>query len=106
MACGLWLQRDAQGVVTGARFAFGGLAATVKRAAAAEAAVLGQPWTTTTAEAAAQALQQDFQPLTDLRASAAYRRTVAANLLRRFGLATRAADPLAADQLHVMLTTP
>lgn len=106
VACGLWLRLDDDGMVQDARFAYGGMAAIVKRADGAEAAVRGQPWTAPTLDAAMQALQQDFQPLTDLRASAAYRRLVAANLLRRFWLATRAPTPLAAGQLHVMLATP
>lgn len=106
VACGLHLQRDAAGVVTGARFAFGGMAAVVKRAAAAEAAVLGQPWTEATLQAAQQALRQDFSPLTDLRASAAYRRTVSANLLRRFWLATRSDAPATAAELDVMEVAP
>ena len=106
VACGLWLRLDDDCMVQDARFAYGGMAAIVKRADGAEAAVRGQPWTAPTLDAAMQALQQDFQPLTDLRASAAYRRLVAANLLRRFWLATRAPTPLAAGQLHVMLATP
>lgn len=106
VACGLWLLRDDDGVVRDVRFAFGGMAATVKRAALAEQAVRGRPWDETALQAAMQALQQDFQPLTDLRASAAYRRTVAAQLLRRFWLATRADAPLAPAQLHVMLAAP
>lgn len=76
------------------RFAFGGLAATVKHAPAAEAAVLGGPWTEAAAESAAAALAQDFRPLTDMRASAAHRLRVAQNLLRRFWLETRPDAPL------------
>jgi xanthine dehydrogenase small subunit len=76
------------GVVREARFAFGGMAAIVKRAAAAEAAVIGQPWTAATAAAAAAALPQDFQPLTDMRASAGYRLTVAKNLFTKLWLET------------------
>ena len=76
------------------RFAFGGMAATVKHAARAEAAVLGQPWTEATLDAAVAALAQDFQPLSDMRASAAYRLQVAQNLLRRYWLETRPVDPL------------
>ena len=69
-----------------------------KRAAAAEAALLGQPWNEATLRAPRMAaLAQDFKPLTDMRASAAYRLQVAQNLLRRFWLETRAAaQPLAA----------
>jgi xanthine dehydrogenase small subunit len=71
-----------------ARFAFGGMAAIVKRAAQAEAAVVGQPWTEAAARAAADALALDFQPLTDMRASDAYRLKVAQNLLRKLWLET------------------
>ena len=82
------------GVVQSARLAFGGMAATVRRAPQAEAALTGRPWTEATLQAAMAALAQDFTPLTDLRASAAYRRQVAANLLRRCWLETRPQDPL------------
>ncbi len=72
------------GTVTAARLAFGGMAGIPKRAAAAEAALLGQPWTEATVRAAGSALAQDFQPLSDMRASAAYRMTAAQNLLLRY----------------------
>ncbi len=85
VACGLQLA-IADGRVTGARIAFGGMAATPKRAARAEAALVGQPWTAETVAAAQAALAEDFAPLTDWRASADYRATVARNLLRRFWL--------------------
>ncbi|HEY9107465.1 MAG TPA: xanthine dehydrogenase small subunit, partial [Roseateles sp.] len=74
------------GSVQQARFVFGGMAAIVKRAAAAEAAVVGQPWVEATAEAAAQALVNDFKPMTDMRASDGYRMKVAQNLLRKLWL--------------------
>ena len=57
-----------------------------KRAARAEAALTGQPFAAETFEAAARAVAGDFQPLSDWRASAEYRSTVAANLFRRFWL--------------------
>lgn len=72
------------GTIARARIAFGGMAATPRRASAAEAALIGQPFAEASFEAAARALAQDFTPLTDMRASAAYRATVAANLIRRF----------------------
>ncbi|MHA7875835.1 xanthine dehydrogenase small subunit [Roseivivax sp.] len=74
------------GVITGARIAFGGMAATPRRAPGAEAALLGQPFGAAAFEAAAKALAQDCQPLTDWRASAEYRALAAQNLLRRFHL--------------------
>ncbi|SNR63508.1 xanthine dehydrogenase small subunit [Paracoccus sediminis] len=74
------------GTITDARVCFGGMAGVPKRAAGAEAALTGQPFARDTFEAAARAVTGDFQPLTDMRASADYRRTVAANLFRRFWL--------------------
>ena len=100
LAAGLWLQRDGD-TVTEARFAFGGLAGIVKRAAGAEAAVRGQRWTEATVQAAMAALDDDFQPLSDLRASASYRRRSARNLLQRLWLETRADAPLAASETSV-----
>jgi xanthine dehydrogenase small subunit len=81
--CGAFALRIADGVVTEARIAFGGMAGIPARAPGCEAALTGQPWNAATAEAAAQALAADYTPLDDLRGSAAYRRSVAANLLRR-----------------------
>ncbi|WP_068877667.1 MULTISPECIES: xanthine dehydrogenase small subunit [unclassified Phenylobacterium] len=71
------------GKVTDARIAFGGMAATPKRAAACEAALTGKPWTLATIEAAVVALADDFTPLTDMRASAGYRLEAARNMIRR-----------------------
>ena len=71
------------GDITDARLAFGGMAATPKRAPAAEAALTGQPWTEATVRAAAAALATDFQPIDDMRASAAYRLRAAQNMLVR-----------------------
>lgn len=84
--------RVENGKIAEARLAFGGMAATPKRAANAEAALVGQSFDEASFEAAAQVLGQDFTPLTDWRASADYRLTVAGNLLRRFWLEQAAAD--------------
>lgn len=67
-----------------ARIAFGGMAATPKRASAVENALVGKPWTTETVEAALPAFAEDYQPISDMRASAEYRMLAAQNLLRRF----------------------
>jgi xanthine dehydrogenase small subunit len=91
--------------VVDARFAFGGMAAIVKRAAGAETAVRGQPWTEATVQSAMRALDADFQPLSDLRASASYRRRAARNLLLRLWLETRADTPLPAEQVSVWSAT-
>jgi xanthine dehydrogenase small subunit len=81
--CGAFALRIREGMVTEARVAFGGMAGIPARAPVCEAALTGQAWTEATVEAAAQALANDYQPLDDLRGSAAYRRRVSANLLRR-----------------------
>ena len=68
--------------IVAARIAYGGMAATPKRAAAAEAALIGASLNREASwDAALTALAGDFQPLTDQRASAAYRALVARNLL-------------------------
>lgn len=82
--CGAFDVTVEGGVVTSARIAFGGMAGIPKRAAAAEAALLGQSWTPATVEAAALAMAGDFAPLSDMRASAGYRMLTAQNMLRRY----------------------
>ena len=72
------------GTITAARLAFGGMAATPKRATHAEAALIGKPFTEATLLRAAASLPQDFTPLSDMRASAAYRMQTAQNLFTRF----------------------
>ncbi|GLQ08458.1 xanthine dehydrogenase small subunit [Devosia yakushimensis] len=76
------------GVVGMVRIAFGGMAATPKRAKAVEAALVGKPWNLETIEAAITAFAEDYQPISDMRASAEYRLLAAQNLLRRFFLET------------------
>jgi xanthine dehydrogenase small subunit len=85
----------ASGRVTDARLAFGGMAATPRRAAACEAALAGQPWTLATVTAAAKALEKDFTPISDMRASAAYRLQAAKNLVVRTFLESAGAPRLA-----------
>jgi xanthine dehydrogenase small subunit len=80
------LQRDAANVVTGVRIGAGGVAATPARAVQTEAALRGQPWSTQAAQAAAQALRAEFKPISDMRASSAYRAEVLGNLMQRFWL--------------------
>ena len=99
--CAALAMQMEDGRIVSSRFAFGGMAATVRRAAQAEAALQGQPWTETALQAAQTALTLDFQPLTDMRASAAYRLQVAQNLLRRFWLETRVDSPLPESAVSV-----
>ncbi|MBI1218331.1 MAG: xanthine dehydrogenase small subunit [Rhodobacteraceae bacterium] len=82
--CGCFNVTIADGVVTAARIAFGGMAGIPKRAAAVEAALVGKAWTLATVNAALPAFAQDFAPMTDMRASADYRARTAANMLLRY----------------------
>ena len=84
--CAGFMVRFRDGRVEEARLAFGGMAATPKRAEAAEAALRGREWGEAAIEAAGQALERDFRPISDWRASAEYRALVARNLLKRFYL--------------------
>lgn len=83
---GAFSWRQENGVLREVRLAFGGMAATPGRAAAAEAALEGQPPTVANFQAARAALRQDFQPMSDVRGSAHYRELSAANLLERLRL--------------------
>jgi xanthine dehydrogenase small subunit len=72
------------GAIVEARLAYGGMARRPRRARAAEAALVGKPFTRPAVAAAVEALGQDFAPIDDLRGSAAYRMRVAGALLERF----------------------
>ena len=82
--CGCFNVTVAGGMVVAARIAFGGMAGIPKRASAVEAALVGRAWSLGTVEAALPAFATDFQPLTDMRASAEYRLITAQNLLVRY----------------------
>ncbi len=82
--CGCFNIALADGRVTAARIVYGGMAGIPKRAAHVEHALIGKPWTEATVTAALPAFAKDFTPLSDMRASAAYRLETAANLLIRY----------------------
>jgi len=77
------------GTVDRVRIAYGGMAATPKRARAVENALIGRKWSEGTVESALDVYAADFTPLTDMRASADYRMLAARNLLLRFYAETR-----------------
>jgi len=86
--CAAFALRLAGGRVAEIRTGFGGVAAIPKRSAACERALSGKPWDEAGVRAAMAALDSDFTPLTDMRASETYRRQVTRNLLYRFYLET------------------
>ena len=73
-------------VVTKVSIGAGGVAATPARAARTEAVLRNRPWSLDTVKRAADALRAEFQPISDMRASAAYRSEVLGNLMQRFWL--------------------
>src|SRR5436190_2143547 len=81
--------RLAGDTIADCRIGYGGMAAVPQRAQHAEAVLRGKQWTEASAQAAADALTQDFKPLSDMRSSAEYRMNVARNLIHRFWLETR-----------------
>ena len=88
------------GLIKEARIAFGGMAATPKRADKAEAFLTGLDWSEANLRAAMALMEQDYAPLSDMRASSAYRMKAAQNLLRRFWFETRSDAPLAATGVN------
>ncbi len=84
--CGAYSVELSGGTVASARICYGGMAPTPQRARRAEAALAGKPWSEASISTAMDALAQDFQPISDMRASSGYRLQVAGNLLRRFYL--------------------
>ncbi len=74
------------GTVSHASIGAGGVAATPVRATQTQAALMGQPWTQTTVQQAMAVLRAEFSPISDMRASGAYRSQVLGNLLQRYWL--------------------
>jgi xanthine dehydrogenase small subunit len=91
--CAAFAVEVSGGRVADARLAYGGMAAVPARAANAEKALVGQPWSEGAINSAVAALPADFTPLTDSRASQAYRLKTAGNLLRRFYMQQTANPP-------------
>ncbi len=80
------------GEVASIRICYGGMAGVPARARGAENALLGQSWTRENIERAKSAMADDFEPLTDWRASSEYRMLAAQNLLQRFFLETTGSE--------------
>jgi xanthine dehydrogenase small subunit len=83
--------RVADGRVEQVSIGAGGVAATPARARQTEAALRGQPWNEQTVKATIATLRAEFQPISDMRASAQYRQAVLGNLLQRFWLESQGA---------------
>ncbi len=85
--CGCFNINVDKGRVTSARIAFGGMAATPKRAMNTEAALMAnQDWSQETINDALGEMNKDFSPISDARASKTYRMNSACNMLNRYFL--------------------
>lgn len=91
--CGCFNLTIVDGIVTDARICYGGMAATPKRASQAEAAITGKPWNEDTVSDGITAMEQDYTPLSDMRASADYRLMSAKNLLMKAFVETTSSAP-------------
>ncbi|MCY1165994.1 xanthine dehydrogenase, small subunit [compost metagenome] len=83
LAINLFIQ---DGIIAKASIGAGGVAATPVRALKTEAALAGKPWAAATVQQAMGTLRAEFSPISDMRASSAYRVEVLGNLLQRYWL--------------------
>ena len=86
--CGAFRLTLVDGDVQDIRIGFGGMAATPVRLLAVEQALVGRQWTEPVVRKAQMVMDGALSPLSDMRASALYRRTVARNLLMKCFLET------------------
>ena len=75
-----------KGIIVKASIGVGGVAATPVRAIKTEAVCALKPWARSTIDHAITVLRAEFTPISDMRASSAYRRAVLGNLLERYWL--------------------
>jgi len=76
--------READGVIREARVAFSGVAATVQRMPATEAALIGRPFEEAAFREAGRIARTEVTPMTDVRGSKDYRGQLVENLLVKF----------------------
>lgn len=104
--CGAYALGITKGRVSHCRIVYGGMAATTQRASHAEQALLGKVWNESNVTTAMSAVAEDFQPLSDMRASADYRLSVAQNLLYRFYLESRPEQALSSASFNIAELNP
>ena len=99
------LQID-KGIVSNASIGAGGVAATPVRAVQTEAALTGQPWTPQAVQQAITTLRAEFSPISDMRASSAYRSEVLGNLLQRFWLESQGMQQINLESFKLEAESP
>ena len=76
-------------LITDINIAFGGMAATPKLASKTEKFLIGKDFNYENINKSKKIIENEFNPLSDMRASSKYRRLVSQNLLERFYLEVR-----------------
>ena len=84
VAAAFAIELDASDVVTAARLAYGGVAATPVRARKTEAFLAGKAWNRTTLDSALEVLGSEFAPIRDVRSGPEYRRGLIVSLFEKF----------------------
>jgi xanthine dehydrogenase small subunit len=72
------------------------------RARRTQAALKGLPWNPAAVQQATAVLQAEFTPISDMRASARYRKQVLGNLLQRFWLESQGATNTSLENILVV----
>ena len=101
---GLALQLE-DGVVRRASIGVGGVAATPVRALRTQAMLCGKRWNQDTVRRAMESLRGEFAPISDMRASAAYRTEVLGNLLQRFWLESQGGGAVSLETIDLEATS-
>ncbi|MBK8170266.1 MAG: xanthine dehydrogenase molybdopterin binding subunit [Sandaracinaceae bacterium] len=83
-AAAFCIETDASHMITSARLAYGGVAATPARATRTEGALVGNPWNEETLRAACEILATEFAPLSDVRSGKEYRQELVVSLFEKF----------------------
>lgn len=96
------VQLNEDGIVQDIRTGFGGVAAIPARASKTESFLIGKNWDKNNIKTAMDMLAQDFQPLSDMRASSDYRNEAVRNLLYRFYLETSPEHSLRIEQVNAV----
>ena len=84
VSAALAIEADKKDVITKARLAFGGVAATPSRARKTEKFLAGKVWNEETVQGACAVLSKEFKPISDARGSADYRASLIVSLLEKF----------------------
>ncbi len=84
MSAAFTIDLDTNNTIIHARLAYGGVAAIPIRATNIETMLIGKPWNIETIQQAKLMLKETFNPLSDLRGSADYRKRLVANLFEKF----------------------